>query len=52
MTNDSHAKQHEPMDGQEQMPLTWPLLTDAERAELSDSAPNSVLMPAFLASVP
>jgi hypothetical protein len=36
--------------GQEEMPLIWPVLTDAERAELSDSAPKSVLMPAFLAS--
>ena len=47
--NDSHAEQHELMDAQEEMPLVWPVLTEAERAGLPNSAGKSVLTPGFLA---
>jgi hypothetical protein len=51
MINNSHAEEHdEPMDAQEEMPLIWPVLTEAERAGLPESARESVLTPAFLAS--
>jgi hypothetical protein len=49
MINNSHAEEHEPMDAQEEMPLIWPVLTEAERAGLPESARESVLTPAFLA---
>jgi hypothetical protein len=49
MINKSHAEEHEPMDAQEEMPLIWPVLTEAERAGLPESARESVLTPAFLA---
>jgi hypothetical protein len=47
--NNSHTEKHEPMDAHEEMPLIWPILTEAERAELPDSARKSSLRLAFLA---
>ena len=47
--NDTYAREDEPKDGEEEMPLIWPVLTEAEHAGLPDSAPESVLSPAFLA---
>jgi hypothetical protein len=46
--NATSAREDEPKDGEEEMPLIWPVLTEAERAGLPDSAPESVLSPAFL----
>jgi hypothetical protein len=46
-TNNSYTE-HE-KGAEEEMPLIWPVLTEAQPAELPDSASDSVLMPAFLA---
>jgi hypothetical protein len=46
--NNSHAGEHEPMGAQEEMPLIWPVLTEAERAGLPDPARESVPGPVFL----
>jgi hypothetical protein len=46
-TNNSYTE-HE-KGAEEEMPLIWPVLTEAQPAELPDSASGSVLMPAFLA---
>jgi hypothetical protein len=48
MTNNSYTE-HESKGAEEEMPLIWPILTEAQPAELPDSASESVLMPAFLA---
>jgi hypothetical protein len=47
--NNTYARENEPKDGEEEMPLIWPVLTEAERAGLPDSAPEAVLSPALLA---
>jgi hypothetical protein len=41
--------ENEPTGAEEEMPLIWPVLTEAQPAELPDSASESILMPAFLA---
>ena len=48
--NDSRGEKNEAMDAKEEMPLVWPVLTEAERAELPDSGHKSGL-PAFIAAV-
>ena len=51
MINDSRGEKHEVMDPEEEMPLVWPVLTEAERAELPDSGHKSRLAPATTAAV-
>jgi hypothetical protein len=46
--NNTDARENEPKDGEEEMPLIWPILSEADHAGLPDSAPESVLSPAFL----
>jgi hypothetical protein len=46
-TNNSYTE-HESKGAEEEMPLIWPVLTEAQPAELPDSSSDSVL-PAFLA---
>jgi hypothetical protein len=46
--NNTYARENEPKDGEEEMPLIWPVLTEVERAGLPDPAPESGLSPAFL----
>jgi hypothetical protein len=50
-TTNNRYTEHEPKGAEEDMPLIWPVLTEAQPAELPDSASDSVLMPAFLAGV-
>src|ERR1043165_3530101 len=47
-TNNSYTE-HEPKGAEEEMPLIWPVLSEAQPAGPPDSASESVLMPAFLA---
>jgi len=47
-TNNSYAER-EPKGAEAEMPLIWPVLTEAQPAGPPDSASESVLMPAFLA---
>jgi hypothetical protein len=49
-TSNSRDEEHEPREAEEEMPLIWPVLTEAERAGLPDPARESVLKPAFLAA--
>ena len=48
--NDNYAEAREPTDAQEEMPLIWPVLTEAEHARLQDPARETARMPVFLAS--
>jgi hypothetical protein len=43
-----YTSEHEPTDAQEEMPLIWPVLTEAERAGLPDAAQESAPWPVFL----
>jgi hypothetical protein len=47
-TNNSYAEREQKV-AEEEMPLIWPVLTEAQPAGPPDSASESVLMPAFLA---
>ena len=49
--NESRGEKSEAMDAKEEMPLVWPVLTEAQRAELPDSGHKSGLAPAFTAAV-
>ena len=50
MMNDSRGEKRELMDPQGEMPLVWPVLTEAERAELPDSGHKSGLASALIAA--
>jgi hypothetical protein len=53
--SNSDTEHHEPTDAQEEMPLIWPVLTEAERAGLPvptrESAPGPVFLVGALAIV-
>jgi hypothetical protein len=40
-TNNSYAVEHEPKGAEEEMPMIWPVLTEAESAGVPDSASDS-----------
>jgi hypothetical protein len=48
ITNNSYTE-HQPKGAEEEMPLIWPVLNEAQPVELPDSASDSILMPALLA---
>jgi hypothetical protein len=48
-TNNGYAER-DPKGAEEEMPLIWPVLTEAQPAGLPDSASESGLMPTFLAA--
>jgi hypothetical protein len=54
-TTNGYTSEHEPTDAQEEMPLIWPVLTEAERTRLPaaarDSSPGPVLLVGALAMV-
>jgi hypothetical protein len=54
-TTNGYTSEHEPTDAQEEMPLIWPVLTEAERAGLpgaaQESGPGPVLLVGALAMV-
>jgi hypothetical protein len=54
-TTNGYTPEHEPTDAQEEMPLIWPVLTEAERTGLPDAArdsgPGPVLLVGALAIV-
>jgi hypothetical protein len=54
-TTNGYTSEHEPTDAQEEMPLIWPVLTEAERAGLpgaaQESGPGAVLLVGALAMV-
>jgi hypothetical protein len=50
-TTTSYTEDHEPTVAQDEMPLIWPVLTEAERAGLADTVRESAPWSAFLLSV-
>jgi hypothetical protein len=46
--NSTDTEAREPTDAQEEMPLIWPVLTEAEHAGLQDPARETAPMPVFL----
>lgn len=49
--SNSDTEHHEPTEAQEEMPLIWPVLTEAERTGLVDTARESAPAPVFLVGV-
>ncbi len=47
-TTNGYTPKHEPTDAQEEMPLIWPVLTEAERTGLPDAARDSGPGPVLL----
>jgi len=46
--SNSQMENHEPADAQEEMPLIWPILTEADRAGLADTVREFAPWPALL----